>query len=126
MEGFVQITGYLTGTALTETLCGVDAVIMPSVWEETAGLSVIEQMMRGRLVIASDIGGLAEIVGDAGLKFANGDQHALAACMRKVMEDSSLIGALGEKARERARLHFGRERMIEEHAKVYRQILSSG
>ena len=124
IEHFVQITGYLTGTALTETLCGVDAVIMPSVWEETAGLSVIEQMMRGRLVIASDIGGLAEIVGDAGLKFAHGDPHALAACMRKVIEDSSLIGALGEKARERARLHFGRERMIEEHAKVYRHILS--
>jgi glycosyltransferase involved in cell wall biosynthesis len=124
IEHCVQITGYLTGAALTEALCRVDVVIMPSVWEETAGLSVIEQMMRGRLVIASDIGGLAEIVGDAGLKFPPGDAHALAACMRKVIEDSSLIGTLGEKARERARLHFGRERMIEEHAKVYRHILS--
>jgi glycogen synthase len=42
---------------------------MPSVWEETAGLSAIEQMMRGRLVIASRIAGLGEMVGDAGSRF---------------------------------------------------------
>jgi glycosyltransferase involved in cell wall biosynthesis len=124
IEHCVQITGYLTGAALTEALCRVDAVIMPSVWEETAGLSAIEQMMRGRLVIASDIGGLGEIVGDAGLKFAPGDAHALAACMRKVLEDPSLIDALGEKGRDRARVYFARERMIEEHARVYSQALS--
>jgi glycosyltransferase involved in cell wall biosynthesis len=40
---------------------------MPSVSEETAGLSAIEQMIRGRLVIASVIGGLAEVVGRAGI-----------------------------------------------------------
>ena len=124
IEHYVQITGYLTGTVLAEALCGVDAVIMPSVWEETAGLSVIEQMMRGKLVIASDIGGLAEIVGDAGLKFAPGDAPALAACMRKVLEDPSLIDAVGEKGRQRARLYFTKERMLDEHGEVYRQVLS--
>jgi glycogen synthase len=120
----VQITGYLTGANLTEALGRVDAVIMPSVWAETAGLSVIEQMMLGRAVIASDIGGLGEVVGDAGLKFAPGDADGLAACMRKVLEDPALIDALGNKARQRARLYFAKERMIEEHAKVYRHILS--
>jgi glycosyltransferase involved in cell wall biosynthesis len=120
----VQITGYLTGTDLTGTLHRVDAVIMPSVWEETAGLSAIEQMMRGRAVIASDIGGLAEIVGDAGLKFAPGDARGLAACMRKVLDDPSLIDALGEKGRERAHLHFAREAMLEAHAQVYSKVLA--
>jgi glycosyltransferase involved in cell wall biosynthesis len=120
----VQITGYLTGAALAEALSGVDVVVLPSVWEETAGISVIEQMMRGRAVIASDIGGLAEVVGDAGLKFAPGDAHGLAACMRKLLEDPSLIDTLGEKGRHRARLHFARERMLEEHARVYRHVLS--
>jgi glycosyltransferase involved in cell wall biosynthesis len=120
----VQITGYLTGTALAEALCRVDAVVLPSVCEETAGLSLMEQMMRGRAVIASDIGGLGEVVGDAGLKFAPGDAHALAACMRKMLEEPSLIDALGEKGRHRARLYFARERMLEEHAQVYRQVLS--
>ncbi|MCU1241511.1 MAG: hypothetical protein JWO71_2237 [Candidatus Acidoferrum typicum] len=121
---YVQITGYLTGAALAGVLCRVDAVVLPSVCEETAGLSLIEQMMRGRAVIASDIGGLAEVVGDAGLKCAPGDAHALAACMRKVLEEPSLLDALGEKGRHRARLYFARERMIEEYARVYRHVLS--
>jgi glycosyltransferase involved in cell wall biosynthesis len=120
----VRITGYLTGMPLAEALCEVDAVVLPSVCEETAGLSLMEQMMRGTAVIASDIGGLAEVVGDAGLKFAPGDDHALAACMRKVLKGPSLIDALGEEGRKRARLHFARERMIEEHAKVYHHVLS--
>jgi len=34
-----------------------DAIVMPSVGEETAGLSTIEQMMRSKLVIVSDVGG---------------------------------------------------------------------
>ena len=63
----VHITGFLRGDALAQVLDGVSVVVMPSVWEETAGLAAIEHMMRGRLVIASKIGGLGEVVGDAGI-----------------------------------------------------------
>ena len=56
---------------------------MPSIWEETAGLAAIEQMLRGRLVIASDIGGLGEMVGDAAIKFPAGDAPTLADQMKK-------------------------------------------
>ena len=53
------ITGFLRGHAFVNALQDVNVVVMPSMWEETAGLAAIEQMMRGRLVIAADIGGLA-------------------------------------------------------------------
>jgi len=122
LESCVHITGYLAGAALTDTLRDVRAVIMPSIWEETAGLAVIEQMMRGRLVIVSDIGGLGEIVGDAGLQFPPGNADALADCMRDVLRNPSLIQSYGGKARERALRLFMRGRMIEEHASVYREM----
>ena len=124
LENCVRITGYLTGAALTDELRDVQAVVMPSVWEETAGLAAIEQMMRGRLVIASDVGGLGEIVGDAGLKFPPGDAGALADSMRKVLRDTSLVDSYGRKARERALHLFARERMLNEHADTYRKVLS--
>jgi glycosyltransferase involved in cell wall biosynthesis len=92
------------------------------VWEETAGLAAIEQMMRGRLVIASAVGGLDEIVGDGGLKFAPGDAHGLADCMRTVLEDRSVIDSYGRRARERALQLFVRDRMIQEHALAYREV----
>jgi glycosyltransferase involved in cell wall biosynthesis len=98
---------------------------MPSVWEETAGLAAIEQMMRGRLVIASNIGGLGEVVGSAGLRFAPGDATALAECMRRVLHQPQLIDAIGREARVRALTLFARHRMIDEHRRVYREALDS-
>jgi glycosyltransferase involved in cell wall biosynthesis len=120
----VRITGYLRGAELAEALRDVRVVVMPSVCEETAGLSAIEQMMRGRLVIASKIGGLAEVVDGEGLTFPPANAPALADCMRKVMQDPCIVDSVGQRARVRARLLFLRERMIEEHARVYRDVLA--
>lgn len=123
LNSCVHITGYLSGADLTEALREVRVVVMPSVCEETAGLAAIEQMMRGRLVIASKIGGLAEVVGDAGLTFPAGDAQTLAGCMREVLRNPSIVDSIGLKARDRARLMFPRTRMVQEHAQVYRDVL---
>jgi glycosyltransferase involved in cell wall biosynthesis len=40
----------------------IKAVIVPSIWHETFGYVVVEALMKGRLVIASRIGGIPEIV----------------------------------------------------------------
>jgi glycogen synthase len=123
LDSCVCITGYLTGPALSDSLRDTQVVVMPSIWEETAGLAAIEQMMRGRLVIAADIGGLSEVVADAGLKFPPGNSEALAAAMRRVLHDPTLIESLGSKARERAKTVFNRRGMIEEHAAMYRDLV---
>ena len=124
LNSCVRITGYLKGAALAEVLSDVRVVVMPSVCEETAGLAAIEQMMRGRLVIVSKIGGLAEVVDDAGLTFPPANAQALADCMRKVMQAPSIVDSMGPRARDRARLLFLRARMVEEHASVYRNVLA--
>src|SRR6266513_1508307 len=120
----VRITGFLRGPQLSSLLQEVHVVVMPSVCEETAGLAAIEQMMRGRLVIASAIGGLGEVVGSAGIVCPPGDAEALAGCMSAVITHPERIAALGSKARERALSTFGYARMLEEHAQVYRQAAS--
>jgi glycosyltransferase involved in cell wall biosynthesis len=119
LERFISITGFLTGAAFAQALLDVAVVVMPSTWEETAGLAAIEQMMRGRLVIAADVGGLAEVLGDTGLKFPPGDAVSLANCLRSVIQDPELISSYGEKARSRALQFFPRSRMITEHLRIY-------
>jgi glycosyltransferase involved in cell wall biosynthesis len=119
----VTITGFLKGDALSQALENVSAVVMPSVWEETAGLAAIEQMMTGRLVIASQIGGLAEVVSTTGLLSPAGDAEALAERMKMVIQNPGLIETLGKSARARALELFQRGRMVEDHAKVYRQLV---
>jgi glycosyltransferase involved in cell wall biosynthesis len=118
----VTITGFLKGDALSQALENVSAVVMPSVWEETAGLAAIEQMMTGRLVIASEIGGLAEVVSTTGLLSPAGDAEALAERMKMVIQNPGLIETLGKSARARALELFQRGRMVEDHAEVYHQL----
>jgi len=125
LEGCVRITGFLTGAALVDALRNVGVVVMPSVWEETAGLAAIEHMMRGRVVIASEIGGLSEVVGNSGLRFAPGNSSALAECMRRVLHHSAWADELGRSARVRALSLFARRRMIDEHRHVYREALKN-
>ncbi|MDP9339097.1 MAG: glycosyltransferase family 4 protein [Acidobacteriota bacterium] len=129
LEGFIQrenlqscvfITGFLSSDALAAALRDVNVVVMPSTWEETAGLAAIEQMMRGRLVVAADIGGLREVVGDTGMKFLPGDGASLAHCLRNIITNPVLVTILGQAARERALNLFNWPSMIANHAQIYR------
>jgi glycosyltransferase involved in cell wall biosynthesis len=118
----VEFTGFLSGASLDAAMNEVAVVLMPSIWEETAGLSAIEQMMRGRLVIASGIGGLGEVVGDAGLRFPPGDADALARCMKSVLEHPEIIARLGAAARLRALQLFTEQRMTNDYLEVYKRV----
>jgi glycosyltransferase involved in cell wall biosynthesis len=118
-EDFIRITGFLQGEKLAAALNSLDVVVMPSIWEETAGLAAIEQMMRGRPVIVSDIGGLGEIVGDAGLKFPAGDANQLAAQMSKLIRRDVKASDLGKIAQTRAQSLFRVDRMVVDHLAAY-------
>jgi glycosyltransferase involved in cell wall biosynthesis len=115
-------TGFLQGDALDEAMREATAAVMPSIWQDVAPLASIEHMMNGRLLIASDIGGLGELVDGVGLKFPAGDDEALADCLRRVLEEPRLARELGNSARERARLLFTLDRMAKDHLQVYAAI----
>ncbi len=119
----VTFLGFLQGGDLESAMADVTALVMPSIWEETAGLSAMEHMIRGRVVIATDIGGLGEVVDGAGLKFPLGDFDALASCMKRVIDEPSLATVLGEKARQRAQDTFREEQMIADHLDVYQNLV---
>ncbi len=119
LQDRVTFTGKLTGPDLNDALQAVQVVVMPSQWEETAGLAAMEQMMRGGAVVAADIGGLGEIVDDSGLKFPPGDSMALAACLRRLAENPVLITELGVAAHRRALQVFALDGMIQGHVRIY-------
>ena len=83
-------TSNLTLSALKEKLAhavsgiaDVNRALLEATHQDAeAGLVAIEQMMEGRVVIASAIGGLKEVVGEGGLLFPPGDATALAERIR--------------------------------------------
>lgn len=125
LESFVRIAGFRSGADLQRELEGVGTIIIPTVMEETAGLAALEQMARGRPVIASAIGGLGEIVNGAGLTFPPGDSSALAEAMRRILGDPALASSLGVLSRQRVLQSFPLGAMIAAHACLYRRMQGS-
>jgi glycosyltransferase involved in cell wall biosynthesis len=122
LDDVVSFEGFLTGSQLQEMLTEVSVVVVPSIWEEPAPLSPLEQMMQNRLVIGSDIGGLAEQIGDAGLRFEVGNSAALADQMQRVIEDPLSITQCGYRARERALKLYSLDRMLQEYRILIRGV----
>lgn len=72
------------------------AVVVPSVWWENSPLVIQEALAAGRPVLCSDIGGMAEKVRDGvdGFHFRAGEPRALAALLRRLAADPSLLRGL--------------------------------
>jgi glycosyltransferase involved in cell wall biosynthesis len=107
---------------------GLDLFVMPS-RSEAWGLAALEAMAHGVPVIASNIGGLREIVehGRSGWLVPPGDAAALARAITAAARDPARLREAGMAARERA-AQFSVERMAEETERFYYSLLrpSSG
>jgi glycosyltransferase involved in cell wall biosynthesis len=102
-----------------------EIVVVPS-FGEGFGMVALEAMERGRAVIASDVGGLPEIVaaGETGLIVPPGDASALAAAIVELAGDSARAAALGAAGRARALAEFSQERCTERIEQLYLAALS--
>ena len=79
----------------------VDVFVMPSFTEGTPN-SIIEAMAHGRAVIASDVGGIPDVLDEeSGILVPPGDSGALAAALVRLARDAGLRARMGKAARAR-------------------------
>src|SRR5437763_2701234 len=79
----------------------LDVFVMPSFSEGTPN-SIVEAMACGKPIIASEVGGIPDMIGDdAGICVPAGDADALAAAMLRLARDNDLREKMGLAARER-------------------------
>jgi glycogen(starch) synthase len=118
----VSFRGFQSGSQLQDLLADVSAIVVPSIWEEAAPLSPLEQTMQGRLIIASDLGGLTEQIGDTGLTFEAGNSAALADLMQSIIADPGSVTKFEWRARERALNLYSLDRMLQEYQTLLQRI----
>ena len=121
IQNYIQFIGYVPDEQLEEHLADATAVVIPSLGGEVFGLVAAENMQMGRLVIASDIGALSEVLGDAGMTFATGDAEGLASCMERIIADPSLSEKIRQEAFARVAQSFSVDQMVRDHIRVYRE-----
>lgn len=99
-------------------LRAADIYVQPS-YREGFGLAAVEAMASGCPVVASDVPGLAEVVGDAGVRFVPGDAAELARILERLASDPHERERLGLAGRARSG-RFDIRRASEAYAALYR------
>ena len=119
----VQFVGGQPHEIVAKYLAAADVFLFPTERGEAAPLVLPQAMACAVPVIASDIGGIPEVVqrsGLSGILVPPGDVHQLAQAMRALARDESLRRRLGQAARRRVLVEYTVERMVEETLSVYR------
>lgn len=100
--GRVEHHEWLDPLAVATALDDATLLVLPS-WPEGLGRVVIEAFARGRAVVATDAGGIPDLVTHEreGLLIPPADVHALTAALERVLTDRELAVRLGAAARVR-------------------------
>ncbi len=103
-----------------------DLFLLPSE-QESFGLTALEAMNCGVPVIATDIGGLPELVknGETGYLFPVGDTKSMAEAAVGLLRDPDKHEQFGRRARERAVEHFRASHIIPHYEAFYQEVLQS-
>ena len=111
-------------TSVHEVLSCADLFLLPSA-SESFGLVALEAMACGAPVVASNVGGLPEVIehGTSGYMFDVGDIDAMAEAGLRIMGDDEHWRSLSEAGRALAEERFSSERVVPQYERYYEQVL---
>ncbi|MCG8350425.1 MAG: glycosyltransferase family 4 protein [Chloroflexales bacterium] len=120
LEAHVHFTGYIEEADLPAFYNGADLLAFPSLYEGF-GLPILEAMACGTPVVTATSSSLPEVAGDAAILVDPYDSAAIAAGMRRVLENPDLAAMLRELGLARAQ-QFSWERTARETIAVYERV----
>ncbi|MGZ9675085.1 glycosyltransferase [Flavobacterium sp. GNP001] len=100
-----------------------DVVVLSSHYEGLS-LSSIEGMAAGKPFIASNVPGLSDVVGGAGILFEQGNAVQLAELVTTLLNDSAFSDAVADLCMQRA-LQYDIKIMVQKHIDLYEELLQT-
>jgi glycosyltransferase involved in cell wall biosynthesis len=102
--------------------------VVPSIWKEPFGMTVLESWSKGRPVLGHAIGALPELIQD-GVTGILADPNSVEDLARKLddlLSNPQLAESMGQNGRQHLENRFSRKRWLEEIALVYADLPASG
>jgi len=106
-----------------DLLGGIDVLIVPSIWRETGPMVILEALAHHTPVIASDLGGMAELIlhGQNGFLFEHGNAASLQERIRLILEHPSILEDLHPRLDEMYTIEYNARMLLN----IYRKLTSS-
>lgn len=122
LDSFVVFTGNLTD--VTVALSVTNIFVLPAIWREGFGLSIVEAMALKIPVIVTNIWALNALVHDRdnGLLIPPKDIRALAKAIQELMDNRQFAKFIGMNGYETVRKEFAIDRMAQQMVKLYQEV----
>ena len=116
--------GHLGEQEMLEEYARAWVMVLPAVYPENSPLTIVEAMASGRAVIASDTGGIPEIVNDGvtGRLFPRRDHRKLAGIIAALLSDRKRLEDFGRAGRKFAEETFDREIVLPRYLSIYEDL----
>jgi len=124
LNSAVEFTGFRND--VPELIAKLDILVHASVVGEPFGQVVIEGMAAAKPVVATNGGGVPEIVvdGETGFLVPMGDAESMSAAICKLLSDPELASKMGRRGRERVQDHFTIQSTARKVERLYDEVLS--
>jgi glycosyltransferase involved in cell wall biosynthesis len=121
LEKNVICHGRVEDNELSKMFAAADIYLMPTTRQEGLPLTILEAMANGLPVIASDIGGIPQVIEDEGdgLLVKPGDVSELINAIRILKNDEDMRLKLSKAARKTIEDKYSKERMVDETLAVF-------
>lgn len=117
----VELLGHIEDSKLIELVSNSCFTVMPSKWFEGFGLVNLEAHACGKPVVASQIGGIPDVVEDGvtGFLFKPGSIEDCMEKIQKIWNNPSLVKKMGRNAREKTERDFSPEDHYKKLLEIY-------
>jgi glycosyltransferase involved in cell wall biosynthesis len=125
LDGIVRLAGNLPPTDVARWLQSADVFVLPSHFEGGPATALMEAMASGCAVVGTNVSGSEELIPSTefGLLVEARQPEALAAAIRRLLQDPELRARLGQKARERVISGFDIRNCHAQTVELYRSML---
>lgn len=117
----VLLPGYVDGKT---AVAAMDLFVLPSLWEGF-GLVLLEAMLAGLPVVATNVAAVPEVVrdGETGLLVPPADTEKLAQAMADLLSSPEKRIVMGQRGQQRVVEHFSVQKMVDETVELYEGLL---